>query len=117
MPAIPSSQFPTTVEYTIKGLADMVMDAIVKYPQCTRKLRTIALGALRYSDLYSKAPSCGGDLHDLRDLLQLRIYQIDYHEIYPVGLSAALTLVGKGTKDSVEGVCEPLDIFDVHWLG
>ena len=92
----------------------MVADGIATNAMCTRQLQTIALGALRYSDLYSTAPSCAGDV---RDLHQLRFYQVDYHEIYPVGLSAALTLVGKGTKDSVEGICESLDIFDIYWLG
>ena len=114
MPELPSLQFPATIEYTCKGFANLVIDALVSDGQCSRRLKTLALGALTYSDLYSTAPLSAGDL---RDFLQLRFYRVDYHDVYPVGLSAALTLVGKGTKDSVEGVCEPLDIFDIHWLG
>ena len=90
------------------------MDALAEWSDCTRRLRTVALGALSYSDLYSTSAFEPGDV---QDYLRLRFYRVDYHDVYPVGPSAVLTLLGEGTKDSVEGICEPLDIFDIYWLG
>ena len=103
------------MQYLCKSFATLFMDELVRQPNYDGCLSIIALGAVTYSDL-----KIGGEVahpEDFRDFLRLRIYKVDYQNFYPVGMSAVLTAIGKGTVSEAEGLCENPGILDIHWLG
>ena len=114
MPEVPSLKFPVPMEDMCKSMATMIMNEVAKYPDCTHRLRNIALGALTYSDLRIGAGFFPPG--DLRDFLRLRFYRVDYQDIYPEGPISILTSVGKGTTDSIAGEYESLPLFQLYWL-
>ena len=107
-------RFPIPQEYLYKSLAQGFMDKMAEAPDFYQHLRTIAVGAMTYSDRKIGAASFPSE--DLRDFLRLRIYHVDYLNVYPAGLLTILSLVGKGTADLADGVCKETEIFDMYWL-
>lgn len=101
------------MEYYVKGLATMVVDIA----NATRKskLKTIAIGAPFYRDLYI------GLHHAIRtpvsDLLSLRVYSVDYNYQSPSGPSPVLSQIIKGAAYSSEDELYPKDLLNDYWLG
>ncbi len=125
-----------------KSLAGECIAELVK--RCQRQgpptLKTIALGALTWSDVWlgshdsrrekprdnlqlrwsdicliTKDERCRRE--ELRDFLQLRVYQIDYQHDAQGACSPVLSMVAKGSPRDLQASCNSLSILEPDWSG
>ncbi len=88
-------------------------------------LKTIALGAVTWSDVwlgsnyhcsnYSRSKS--HKLESVREFLQLRVYKIHYQHDSQGGCSPTLTLIAKGSPRDIQRESSSLSILEPYWLG
>ena len=101
------------MDYFVKGAAAMFVDIVSKVGRSS--LRTIALGAPLYRDVYI------GTHHvvhtPVSDLLRFRVFSIDYNYSSPSGLSPVLSQIIKGAEDRSNGDLFPSWLLQGYWLG
>ena len=102
------------MDYFVKGLAAMFVD-IVNKKQDSVRLKTIALGAPLYRDIYI------GTHHvehtTVSDFLRFRVYKIDHNYPSPRGLSPVLSEIGKGAARNTEEESYHTHLLYNYWLG
>lgn len=89
--------------------------AMVKWRWDLPSLETIALGILRTQDV------CGGksSLHAderLDEFLKLRVYHVEYRRNFQGDRIPVVTLVAKGTTDSIQDICHNITILQSNWM-
>ena len=105
------------MDYYAKGLAAMIVDSANESRKSS--LRTIAIGAPFYRDIYVGTHHVihTSANYRLNDLLSLRVYSIDYNYLSPSGLSPVLSQIIKGAAYSSEEELYPKDLLYDYWLG
>ena len=101
------------MDYFVKGLAAMFVDIANKQREPT--LKTIALGAPLYRDIYIGTHHVAHT--SVSDLLRFRVYSMDYDYLSPSGPSPVLSQFVIGAADSSEEATYPDHLLYDYWLG
>lgn len=99
-----------------EGFVAKLVRALVKlHPVRPPILETVALGILRYKDIFAGIAAQHDD-KKLDGFLRLRVYHVEYHHNFQGDCIPIVTLISKGTTDDIEHSCHNVKILESEWM-